>query len=70
MQSQEQEAYAPDPIAIRLLTVDQVAEGLAISTATVYRLVAAKELPKVRIGGSTRFRVADVETLIERGAGP
>jgi excisionase family DNA binding protein len=48
-----------------LLTVDQVAQRLAVSQATVYRLVAAGQLSKLRIGGSTRFRGADVDALIE-----
>ena len=54
-------AGAMDP----LLTIDQVARRLLVSQATVYRLVSAGELPKLRIGGSTRFRSADVERLIE-----
>ncbi len=54
----------------RLLTVEEVASRLAVSRWTVYRLVRAGDLNRIRVGGSTRFRLADVKTLIERGAGP
>jgi len=70
MESHEPATYPAKPTSPRLLTVDEVAERLTISPATVYRLIAARELHKIRIGGSTRFREADVEALIERGAGP
>lgn len=50
-----------------LLTVQEVAERLAVSLATVRRLTRAGELTKVVIGGSIRFEPLDVEALIERG---
>ena len=54
----------------RLLTVQEVARRLAVSRWTVYRLVRTGDLQKIRVGGSIRFRAADVETLIQRGARP
>ena len=54
----------------RLLTVQEVARRLAVSRWTVYRLVRTAHLQKIRVRGSIRFRAADVETLIQRGARP
>ena len=48
----------------RLLTSDQVAARLAISKATVYRLVATNDMPAIRLGGaghSLRVDEADLE---------
>lgn len=54
----------------RLLSVGQVAERLACSTATVYKLVAAGELAHIRITNNA-IRVADpdLEAFIARGSG-
>lgn len=38
-----------------LLTVDEVANFLKVSRATVYNLIKQKDLPFVKIGRSTRF---------------
>jgi len=38
-----------------LLTVAEVARGLRVSRAMVYRLVAEGKLPHVRIGNAIRF---------------
>jgi excisionase family DNA binding protein len=64
----ESTAYAAP--RIRLLTVTEVARILAVSRSSVYRLVERGELPRVRVGGSARFRAADIEALIERGLDP
>jgi excisionase family DNA binding protein len=50
----------------RLLTVKQVAERLGLSTSSIYRLIDAGELNKVRKGGAARFTDSDVEDLITR----
>jgi excisionase family DNA binding protein len=53
----------------RLLTVAEVADMLAVSEQTVWRLADAG-LPRVRVGPagrSVRFLLADVEALVERG---
>ena len=52
----------------RLLTVDQVAERLSVSIRMVHRLAASGCLARVKLGRSTRFRLTDVETLIQEGA--
>jgi excisionase family DNA binding protein len=49
----------------RLLTVDEVAATLKLSRRSVWRLRAAGELPAVQFGGSTRFRLSDVEIIID-----
>ena len=51
----------------RLLDLHQVAEKLALGESTLKRLIAEGtiDLPKVRIGGAVRFRLADVERLID-----
>lgn len=49
------------------MTGREVAEHLAVSLATVERLVRAGELTKVRVGGSIRFEACDVDALVERG---
>jgi excisionase family DNA binding protein len=53
-----------------LLTLPDVAELLAVSERTVWRLRAAGALPVVRIGHQVRFRAADVSAYIERQTEP
>lgn len=45
----------------QLLTVTQVAEYLKVNKFTIYRLVAAKQLPAFKVGNQWRFK----KTLIE-----
>lgn len=47
-----------------LMTKTETAEHLRVSPRTVGRLAAAGSLPAVRVGGSPRFRRADVEAFI------
>jgi excisionase family DNA binding protein len=50
-----------------LLTPRQVAEALAISRPSVYRLIETGELEAVRVGSrSTRFAPEDVRRFVER----
>lgn len=51
----------------RLLDIHQVAAKLAIGESTLKRLLTEGKinLPKVRIAGSVRFRLADVEALVD-----
>jgi excisionase family DNA binding protein len=44
--------------------VDEGARLLGISRATLYRLVAAGEIPIVRIGRSSRIRRKDLDDFI------
>ncbi len=56
---------ALDGGAGRLLTVREVAERLAVSTATVYALVERGELPHVRVSNAIRVAPADLAAFIE-----
>ncbi len=51
----------------RLVDIHEVAEKLAIGESTLKRLLAdgSIALPKIRIGGNVRFRLADVEALMD-----
>jgi excisionase family DNA binding protein len=49
----------------RLLRVAEVADQLGVSTATVYKLCAASELPHVRIVDSIRVRPSDLATFVK-----
>ena len=48
-----------------LLTVQGVAEKLALSEKHVYRMCRLNRLPFVRIGGSLRFRPEDIDAWLE-----
>jgi excisionase family DNA binding protein len=48
-------------------TPDEMADFLAISKATVYRLVGKRQLPFIKIGGVLRFKKADIEKYLESG---
>jgi excisionase family DNA binding protein len=51
-------------VDVKLLTVRQAAEVLAISTRKVYGLVAEGKLPHYRIDNTIRIAAADVENFI------
>lgn len=52
----------------RTLSVEQVASELQVSTRTVWRLLSSGELiAPVRIGGSTRWRRAELDAWLEEG---
>lgn len=48
----------------RLMRLDEVAPRLAVSLATLRRMVAAGRLPVVRVGRQLRVRPADLEAFI------
>ena len=51
------------------LTPDDLAKMLKISERTLWRLLSAHKIPEpVRIGGSTRWRLAEVQEWIAGGA--
>jgi excisionase family DNA binding protein len=50
----------------QLLSVQRVCERLGVSRQTISRLVAAGELPVVRIRDRALFRTSDVAALVER----
>jgi len=51
------------------LTVRDVAAHLCVSTATVYKLCAARELPYVRILSAIRITRADLATYVRQLSG-
>jgi excisionase family DNA binding protein len=56
-----------------IMTIREVAEYLKVNERTIYRLLSAKKLPAFKVGGSWRFRRADIDSWIasqsEDGAG-
>jgi excisionase family DNA binding protein len=51
-----------------LITAEEVARMMNVSTRTLWRLLSAGRFPKpVRFGGNTRWRVAEVLRWIEDG---
>jgi putative molybdopterin biosynthesis protein len=52
-----------------LLTVNAVAELLAISRDSVYRLVRQGELVPYRVGERLRFRPEEIDAYLERSRG-
>ena len=54
-----------EPLSHRLLTIQDVAEFLQVSTRTVRRLIDTGELAAVRIGRSVRVRPEALQALIE-----
>ena len=53
------------------LTAAQVAVHLHLQEATVYRLIKRQEIPAIKIGGSYRIPVSDLERrLAVPGAKP
>ena len=50
---------------VRLMTPNEAASFLSVSTRTLKRLVAEDELGAVKIRGSMRFKLEDLEAFIE-----
>lgn len=50
---------------LRLLTADEVAEILRVGRATVYRWAEQGWLPAIRVGGTVRFNLADVQQSLQ-----
>lgn len=48
-----------------ILTLKEVADYLKLAEKTAYRLAAEGKLPGFKIGGSWRFKAADIERWIE-----
>lgn len=55
---------------VRLLTLDTVAERLAVSRRTVQRLIDAGELRAVRFGRNVRITERELAAFVVRGACP
>jgi len=50
----------------RFLTVDQVADELGLSTRSVWRLIATKELVPNHFGGAVRISRDELEDYVRR----
>ena len=65
--------HSPPPTAINpqdgLLTLQQVAEFFGISARTLRRWRQRGLLPAIRIAGTVRFRLADLEHALADSAG-
>lgn len=57
----------PAPDAVKLLTVEQVAERLACSPSKVYRMARTGLMPSVKVGGSVRVSSLELAEWIGRG---
>jgi excisionase family DNA binding protein len=55
-------ASSPRP---RLLTPNEVAEQLRVSTMTVYRLIKSGDLPAIRVGKHFRIRASDLAGYLD-----
>ena len=63
--SAQESSSAREPL---LITVDELAELLSVSTRTVWRRLSSGEIIEpIRIGSSVRWRLAEVKTCIEHG---
>lgn len=49
----------------KVYTPEEVAEVLAISKTTVYRLVDKRELPAHKVGGTLRFPITEINQYLE-----
>ncbi|QSX36178.1 methylation-associated defense system helix-turn-helix domain-containing protein MAD1 [Shewanella sedimentimangrovi] len=49
----------------QILTLKEVAEYLKLTEKTAYRLVSEGKLPGFKVGGSWRFRYADLDAWID-----
>lgn len=56
----------PSPEARRLLRIPEVAQALALSRRSVWRLIASGDLEVVRIGRSARVSTQALNQFIER----
>ena len=53
----------------RLIPSPQTAEVLGVSPRTIRRWAKQGLLDPVRVGGSTRYRLSDIEEIILKGTG-
>lgn len=47
-----------------ILTLDEVANYLKVSTRTVYRLAQKGEIPAFKLGGTWRFRRTELDSWV------
>ncbi len=51
-----------------VLTLDETAALLRVSRRTMFRLIAAREIPAFKVGGRWRFKRDFLLRIIEQGA--
>jgi excisionase family DNA binding protein len=56
----------PDTLP-QLMTIDQLAERLGVTTRHVRRLVAERRVPYLKVGKFIRFDPADIASWLDRG---
>jgi excisionase family DNA binding protein len=56
------------PVLSGALNVEEAADYLRVSRATIWRLLSTKELRRVRIGGRTVIRRVDLDSFLEQAA--
>ena len=54
-----------DSTTKNLMTPKKLAEFLGISKSSVYLLVETRKLPFYKVGGSLRFKIADIEEYLK-----
>lgn len=54
-------------MADRWHSVDEVSEHLGVAPDTVYRWIAARQMPAHRIGRHWKFQLAEVDTWVRSG---
>jgi len=64
-QQMEKRTQQRSPEPIQMLTIPQVAEILAVSHATVFRLIKHEGLPVTKMGHTTRIPQHRLHTWIE-----
>lgn len=52
-------------MADQIMTVKEVAEYLKVNERTVYRMAADSKIPAFKVGGSWRFKQAEIEKWIK-----
>jgi excisionase family DNA binding protein len=52
----------------QLLTLEQVADYLNVDKFTVYRLIAARDLPAFKVGNQWRFKKKLIENWLEKNS--
>lgn len=55
----------PAELNTRLMTATELAEHWSVARSHVYALMTDRGLPSVKIGGSRRFRLADVNSWLD-----
>ena len=62
----EPNGIKPPPVGDEVLTVQEVAKYLKVTTKTVYDLIRQGSLPSFRVGRAVRCRESAVEAFIEK----